>query len=57
MASTIFNINRGKGKKAMSPYSFIPKEQEENKVNLDDPKQLHKILTSKIKIKIKEKKQ
>lgn len=47
----IYNVNRAKGKKALSVKDFLPKEKEE--ANIDDAKYLHKVLSSKIKIEEK----
>lgn len=51
VASMIYNVNRPKGKKALSPKDFMPKEKEEP--NIDNAKYLHHILTSKFKFKEK----
>jgi len=51
IASMIYNVNRPKGKKALSAKDFLPKEKEEQ--NIDDAKYLHKVLSSKIKIEEK----
>lgn len=52
IASMIYNVNRPKGKKALSPKDFLPKEKEEQN-NIDDAKYLHNLLSSKFKIKEK----
>ena len=52
IASMIYNVNRAKGKKALSAKDFLPKEKEEEQ-NIDDAKYLHKVLSSKIKIEEK----
>lgn len=52
VASMIYNVNRPKGKKALSAKDFLPKEKEEEP-NIDDAKYLHKVLSSKIKIEEK----
>lgn len=55
----IYNINRGKGKKAMRPDDFIPKDKisnDEEPQNLDDPNTLHRALTGKVRVKEKKKK-
>lgn len=52
IASMIYNVNKPKGKKSLSPKDFLPKEKEEQN-NIDDAKYLHRVLSSKIKIKEK----
>lgn len=59
VASMIYNVNRGKGKPAMKPEKFLIKEESKDieKVkpqNLDDPKELHKALASRVRIKVRE---
>ena len=59
VASMVYNVNRGKGKKAMKPEQFLIKEQVKNEVeekqNLDDPKQLFRALSGRVRIREKKK--
>lgn len=54
----VYNTKRGKGKKAMRPDAFIPKEREDKneKQDLDNPNFLHKILEGRVRVKEKKKK-
>ena len=50
----VYNVNRRKGAKLMKPDAYIcKKEVEEEKQNLDDPKQLHMILKQRLNFKEK----